>query len=112
LPDEKKYNKEKEKKKNKVNNKNKKNENLLYKSKEEKKNEQKDNIQENEEENSNCGILYKYKSDDDKVYYYLFHRKINNKIDLLCKEYKCHGTASLDENEIITIKKNVFFAKK
>lgn len=61
-------------------------------------------MQENEEENLNIGILYKYKSDDDKVLLLSIHCKINSKIDLRCKDHKCHGTASLDENEIITIK--------
>ena len=84
-------------------NKNKKNENFS-KSIEENKNEQNDNIQENEEENFNSGILYKYKSDDVKLCYYLFHHKVYNKIDLLSKDLKCHGAASLYKNEIIAIK--------
>jgi len=52
-------------------------------------------IQENEEGNLNSGILYKFKSDDVKVYYYLFHCKINNKMDFQCKDLKCHGTQFL-----------------
>ena len=44
------------------------------------------------------------RNDNDKIYYYLFHHKKKNKTDLLCKEPKCLGTPSIDENEIIKIK--------
>lgn len=56
-----------------------------------KKNKNEDDKESNEDDeaNGNSGILYKYNDDKNKIYYYLFHRKKNNKTDLRCKDRKC-----------------------
>ena len=62
------------------------------------------NKEEDTDEKNYSGILYKYKDENHNIYYYQFHRKIGDKIDLRCKDRKCHGTASVNQNDIITIK--------
>ena len=67
-------------------------------------NEIKDNPNNSEKENINSGIIYKFKDKDEKVYYYVYHRKRKDLIDLRCKDPKCNGTDVIDENQIINIK--------
>jgi hypothetical protein len=62
------------------------------------------NKEEDTEERKYSGILSNYKDENSNIYYYQFHRKIGDKIDLRCKDRKCHGTASINHNDIITIK--------
>ena len=62
-----------------------------------------DNNEEDLEDKKYSGIIYKYKDENNNIYY-LFHRKIGDKIDLRCKDRKCHGRASINKNDVITVK--------